>query len=81
MPTATLTSKGQITVPRQVRDHLRLQTGDAVDFIIDEHGRVHVRAADIDVSDLKGLLHAPGRKPVSLEDMDAAIARGRRRSA
>lgn len=71
MPTARLTSKGQVTVPRQVRDHLRLQTGDAVDFIIDEHGSVHVRAVNVDVSDLKGLLRVPGRRPLRLEEMDA----------
>jgi AbrB family looped-hinge helix DNA binding protein len=79
MPTATLTSKGQITLPRQVREHLKVDTGDTVDFVIGDDGVVQVRAGDVDVTDLKGLLKQPGRRPVTLEDMDAAIGRAQRR--
>jgi AbrB family looped-hinge helix DNA binding protein len=78
MPTATLTSKGQLTLPRRVRDHLRVQAGDTVDFVIDADGSVHVRAGDVDVSDLKGLLRQSGRRAVSLEEMDAAVRRAQR---
>jgi antitoxin PrlF len=80
MPAATLTSKGQLTLPKTVRDHLRVATGDAVDFIIGADGEVRVRAGDVDVRDLRGLLHKPGRRVVTLEAMDEAIAvaRGRR---
>ena len=80
MPTATLTSKGQITLPKAVRERLRLHAGDAVDFIIDEAGDVRVRAGKVDLLALQGLLRRPGRRPVSLEDMDKAIrgARGYR---
>jgi AbrB family looped-hinge helix DNA binding protein len=80
MPTSTLTSKGQITVPRAVRDHLGVDTGDVLDFIIDPAGNVRVRAASGAVSALKGLLHKPGRPSVSLAEMDRTIrkaARGR----
>jgi AbrB family looped-hinge helix DNA binding protein len=79
MPTATLTSKGQITLPRQVREHLKVDTGDTVDFVIGDDGVVQVRAGDVDVTDLRGLLKQPGRRPVTLEEMDAAIGRARRR--
>jgi AbrB family looped-hinge helix DNA binding protein len=79
MPTATLTSKGQLTLPRRVREHLRVQTGDAVDFIIGDDGEVRVRAGEIDVADLKGLLRQAGRRAVSLGDMEAAIRRAHRR--
>jgi AbrB family looped-hinge helix DNA binding protein len=79
MPTATLTSKGQLTLPRQVREHLKVDTGDTVDFVIGDDGEVRVRAGDVDVADLKGLLKQPGRRPVTLEDMDAAIKRAQRR--
>jgi AbrB family looped-hinge helix DNA binding protein len=75
VPTATLTSKGQVTLPKQVREVLRIKAGDQVDFILDAEGEVRVRAGRFDVRDLKGLLQRPGRKPVSLEAMDEAIAR------
>jgi antitoxin PrlF len=74
MPSASLTSKGQVTVPKPIRDWLKVKTGDRLDFVI-EGGHVVVRPGTRDLRSLRGLLHRPGRKPVSLEDMDAAIAR------
>jgi AbrB family looped-hinge helix DNA binding protein len=50
MPSATLTSKGQITLPKRVRDHLRVRTGDAIDFVIGADGEIRVRAGTVDVS-------------------------------
>ena len=79
MAAATLTSKCQLTLPRDIRTHLRVQTGDVVEFVIDSAGEVRVRAGSLDVSDLKGLLRKPGRKPVSLAAMDEAIQTARRR--
>lgn len=79
MPAATLTSKGQLTLPKKVRDHLKVAAGDAVDFVIGGDGEVRVRAGDVDVRDLRGLLHKPGRRPVTLEQMDEAIALARGR--
>jgi antitoxin PrlF len=78
MPTATLTSKGQLTLPRKVREHLQVQTGDTVDFIIGSDGEVRVQAGEVDVADLKGLLRQPGRRAVTVEQMDAAIRRAHR---
>jgi AbrB family looped-hinge helix DNA binding protein len=75
MPTSTLTSKGQITLPRAIRERLRLETGDLVDFVIDDDGEIRVRAGRYDARDLRGLLRKQGRKPVSLAEMDQAIAR------
>jgi AbrB family looped-hinge helix DNA binding protein len=75
MPSATLTSKGQVTIPKAIRQALKLRTGDRLDFVQEDEGRVVVRAGTADVGELKGLLHRPGRKPVRLEEMDAAIAR------
>ena len=77
MPAATLTSKGQITLPKAIRELLRLDTGDTVDFIVGENGDVQVRAGRYDVRDLRGLLRKPGRKPVSLDAMDDAIRQAR----
>jgi AbrB family looped-hinge helix DNA binding protein len=77
MPTSTLTTKGQITLPRKVREHLGVRTGDAVDFVIEADGQVRVRAGEVDISELKGLLKQPGRRPVTLDEMDVAIRRSR----
>jgi len=75
VPTATLTSKGQVTLPKQVRETLKVKPGDQIDFVLDAEGEVRVRAGRFDVRDLKGLLQRPGRRPVSLEAMNDAIAR------
>ena len=75
MPTATVTSKGQITLPKKVREQLRVHPGDAVDFVIGRDGQIRVTAGQVDVSALKGLLQRPGRQAVSLERMDLAIRR------
>ena len=81
MPSATITSKGQVTIPKRIRDLLRLEPGDRIDFVIDDQGRVRVRPGTTDVTELRGLLQRRGRRPVTLKQMAAAIARqhGRRR--
>jgi antitoxin PrlF len=79
MPTSTLTTKGQITVPKLVREMLRLETGDTVDFVVADDGRIYVRAERVDVRELQGMLKLPGRKPVSLGAMTDAIASARQR--
>ena len=75
MATATLTSKGQLVIPKLIRDHLHLHQGDTLDFLLQESGDVLMRPAVEDVRSLKGLLHKPGRKPVSLDAMRQAIRR------
>jgi AbrB family looped-hinge helix DNA binding protein len=77
MATATLTSKNQLTLPKRVRELLKVDVGDTVDFVVGDDGTITVRAGRYDVADLRGLLKKPGRQPVSLESMDAAIASGR----
>jgi antitoxin PrlF len=79
MPSAMVTSKGQITIPKRIRDFLQVKPGDRIDFDIDSSGKVVVRSGGTDVQQLKGMLHRPGRPPVSLEAMEAAIARQHRR--
>jgi len=74
MPTSTLTSKGQITVPKPIREHLHVAEGDQVDFTIAPNGAVVMHRITGSVSALAGLLHRPNRKVVSLEGMDNAIA-------
>lgn len=72
MPTATLTSKGQTTVPKEVRDFLGLHEGDQIEFVIG-HGEVVLRPATLDVKSLKGILRQEGQKPVSVAEMNSAI--------
>ena len=76
MPTATLTSKGQTTIPQEIREFLHLHPGDKLEFIIEQDGRVLLRPATLDTRQLKGLLQRPGGKVVTLQEMDEAIARG-----
>lgn len=73
MPTATLTSKGQLVIPKPIRDYLHLHPGDRLDFMVQESGDVLMRPAIEDVRKLKGVLHQPGRKPVSLDTLRKAI--------
>ena len=80
MATATLTSKGQITLPKVVRERLGVEAGDKVEFVETEPGVFKVVAATRDVRDLKGVIPKPA-KPVTIEEMGRVIARmgGRRR--
>lgn len=72
MPTATLTSKGQTTILREIREHLRLRPGDRMEFIIDEDGRVLIIPISLDAAELAGILPKP-RSAVSLARMKKVI--------
>ncbi|WP_411280329.1 AbrB/MazE/SpoVT family DNA-binding domain-containing protein [Gemmatimonas sp.] len=75
MSTATVTSKGQITIPADVRRRLGLESGDRVEFV-EVDGGFAIKPASEDVRVLKGLLRKPA-KPVGISEMNAAIrARG-----
>lgn len=72
MAKATLTSKGQITIPLKVRIALGLDAGDRVEFVETNKGQFVMVAESIPVQKLKGLIRAP-MKPVSIEEMNRAI--------
>jgi len=72
MTTSTLTSKGQTTVPKEIRDHLNLQPGDRIEFVIEQDGRVVIVPASFDAADLAGALPRP-KRTVSLDEMKVAI--------
>jgi antitoxin PrlF len=74
MTTATLTSKGQITIPAEVREALGVDAGDRVEFVEISPGRYEFIAATKSVTALKGMFGKP-RKTVSIEEMNDAIAR------
>ena len=73
MPASLITTKGQTTIPKKIREHLHLQPGDKIDFVIEENGRVVLEPATLDVRDLEGILHRPGRKAVSAEEIKRAL--------
>ncbi|GAB1391793.1 MAG: hypothetical protein AMXMBFR78_34800 [Rubrivivax sp.] len=73
MTTATLTSKGQITIPAEIRRMLNVRAGDRVQFVQLEPGRFEIIAATHSVRELKGLFGKPART-VSIEEMNCTIA-------
>ncbi len=75
MALATITTKGQVTIPKAVRDSLRLGTGDKIEFVVTKNGEALLRPISKKVDDVFGRLHKPGIKAVSTEKMDAAIAK------
>ena len=74
MSSAVLTSKGQITIPKPVRDRLGVNTGDRVEFVELEGGGFAVVSATRDVRTLKGLIPATG-KAVTIAAMNQAVRR------
>ena len=73
MPTSTMTTKGQITIPRAVREQLGLHEGVRLEFVVESDGTLRVRPLKGSVSDLFGLLQRDGAKAVSVEEMDESI--------
>jgi len=80
MAAATITSKGQITIPARVRTALAVDAGDRIEFVEVGKGEFNIVAATRSVRELSGFLKRKGRKPVSIEEMNAAIAKGASRS-
>lgn len=74
MPTATVTSKGQVTIPAETRKRLRLVAGSKIDFVQNAAGETVVRAKTGDIRALRGILKYDG-PPVSIEEMNEAIGR------
>lgn len=72
---ATITSKGQVTIPKAVRDRLHLSPGDRIEFLVDENGAVRVIPVTATLRQLKGMVQKPER-PVSLSEMEEAISQG-----
>lgn len=73
MATATITSKGQVTIPKKIRDKLGLKPGDKVDFELNEKGKLEVSTKTYSIMDTAGILYRPGQKTASIEDMNEAI--------
>lgn len=75
MPTATLTSKGQITIPVQVRNALGIETGDKIDFVEIENGQFAIKPRTASIRDLEGCIPKLDYVP-TIEQINAAIRDG-----
>ena len=73
MALATLTSKGQVTIPKQIRESLKLHTGDKIEIIITEKREAIIRPISKKVDDIFCKLHNPDRKALTLKAIDGAI--------
>lgn len=72
MSMATVTTKGQITIPKAIRDSLEITPGDKVNFFVNDSGEVVFLPAKKDITALKGRVPKPD-KPVTLEEMEKTI--------
>jgi antitoxin PrlF len=74
MPSATLTSKGQITIPKKIRDELNLKAGDVLNFDI-QHGRiVSMSPNKRNIDGAFGMLYRENQEALTVEEMDAGVA-------
>ncbi|NYT27718.1 MAG: AbrB/MazE/SpoVT family DNA-binding domain-containing protein [Candidatus Thiodubiliella endoseptemdiera] len=73
MSLATITSKGQVTIPKDIRQSLHLNAGDKIEMLATKNGEAIIRPISKTVDEVFGLLKRPGQKPVSVEEMNEAI--------
>ena len=73
MPRATVTSKGQITIPKEIREALGLHAGDRISFRLREDGVVEIHPETLDLLSLIGALK-PKRRGVTIEEMERAVS-------
>jgi len=72
---SSITAKGQATIPKAIRDHLRLKPGDKVKFFVHPDGSV-VLLPKIPASALRGIVKPRRQQPVTIEEMSEAAAAG-----
>ncbi|MBF0265711.1 MAG: AbrB/MazE/SpoVT family DNA-binding domain-containing protein [Gammaproteobacteria bacterium] len=72
MATATITSKGQVTIPKSVRDTMHIHSGDRIEFIKINNERYEIVAATKDIQQLKGMVKTD--KTVSINEMNTTIS-------
>ena len=71
---STITAKGQTTVPKEIRDRLKLKPGDRIEYVVEADGRITLKARNLRAADLAGFLGKPPGGPLTIEEMDDAIA-------
>lgn len=81
MSQATLTTKGQVTIPKAIREQLDLKAGDRIDFTVNDSGEAVIRRVSRYTEDVRGMLAHRAQTPITVEQMDKAIqqrCKGRR---
>ena len=73
MSQATLTTKGQVTIPKVVSKQLDLKAGDRIDFIVNDGGEAVIRRVTRSAEEVQGLLSHRARTPIAVEQMDEAL--------
>lgn len=71
---ASMTDKGQVTVPKDIRDRLGIAAGSKLDFEVQDDGTIRVRVLVRGADNLFGLVHRRGTAPRSIDAMDEGIA-------
>lgn len=73
MMVSTVTSKGQMTIPKEVRDKLKMKPGDKVIFSVTPDGRAYFIVKNKTVADIAGMLHRPGAPSYTIEEINEGI--------
>ena len=79
MSSIRMGKNGRITIPVEIRRHLKLKHRDRIDFFIEREGQVTMIAHNLDIGALKGILGPPQRR-VSLKEMERATRKGAART-
>ena len=79
MSSTRLGKNGRITIPIEIRRHLKLKHGDRIEFFIEREGEVRMVACNLDIRALKGILRPPPRR-ASLKEIDQAIRKSAART-
>lgn len=75
MAKGKITSKGQVTIPKEIREKLQLTPGDKILFEETDEGEVKISTQKKPIKDLRGILHRPGQKAKTVEEMNEGIAK------
>ncbi|MEB3343255.1 AbrB/MazE/SpoVT family DNA-binding domain-containing protein [Okeania sp.] len=73
MSNTIVSDRGQITIPEEIRNYLKLNAGSKIEFVIDEQGEVKIIPLKFSVEDLSGILHHLGIEQATIKDMENAI--------
>lgn len=70
---STMTSKGQITIPKEIRNALKIEPGHRIEFEISGAGTIVMRARSGDFRRLRGMIRSPHTRPVPIREMDPEV--------
>ena len=73
MPETTITSEGQVALPKEVQDALGVHPGDPIEFVVRSPDEIILRRPRLDIKDLRGCLYRPGQPSLSIEEMNEVI--------